>query len=365
MISAGGLITSEVPQDKTKAKYILKGLEALNYDAIGVQWQDLAYGHEFISTTKLPLVATNQQDGPFFSKSLINNNHAKIAFFSWLDPASNPQADNPMMSTTMVDKDTSDLAKALRDAKKNEQTTLLATTLTLEQAQQQLPLENVDILIIKAKYEYYDEPKLINNMLVLTPGSRGMRLGKLNLEITKNGTVKDWKHEIIPLPPEVKDAERMADWYAQYNAEVKADYEKRVALRKKLEAGDSPFAGEMVCQTCHKKEHDTWFDSKHAEAFYVLQDVNKAFDPACIKCHTVGFEIEGGFIDPAITENLMHVQCENCHGAAKKHADSGGQIKTANISWKPEEMCGQCHVQKHSPDFKFESYWPKIAHGKQ
>lgn len=42
LISAGGLLISEMPQDKLKSEYILKGLEALDYDAIGVQWKDLA-----------------------------------------------------------------------------------------------------------------------------------------------------------------------------------------------------------------------------------------------------------------------------------------------------------------------------------
>ncbi len=362
LISAGGLITSEVPQDKVKAEYILKGLEHLDYDAVAVQWKDLAYGTDFISHSKLPFVLTNGISGEFLKKSLINKNHAKISFFNWLDPVSDPQIG---MQAPLANTDTLSLSEALLAAKKNKQTTLLSTTLSLTEAQKQLPLENVDLLIIKAKYEHYGDVQSVNDMLVLTPGSRGMRLAKLKLDINNDGDIKKWQQTVIPLPPEVKDAERMLAWYADYNAKVKADYEKSVAIRKNHASGNSQFAGELVCETCHKKEHDKWFDSRHAEAFYALQDVNKAFDPACIKCHVVGFETEGGFIDPSITESLMHVQCENCHGAAKAHADSGGQQKTANTDWSAEQMCQQCHVQKHSPDFKFDDYWSKISHGKK
>lgn len=359
LISAGGLLVSDMPQDRLKSEYILKGLEAADYDAIGVQWRDLAFGLKFLNDTPLPFVMSNNTTGNFFSKSIINNNHAKLAFFSWLDPDSSPQKG---MQSDIVDKNTSKLAEALKKAKAKKQVTILASTLSLKQAQKKLPLDNVDILIIKAKYERYSEPQKVNNMLVLQPGSRGMRIGKLNLTVNNKGEITAWKHKIIALPPEVGDAPRMADWYAQYNAKVKEDYEKRVAVRKALESGESPFAGEAACQACHKKQHDIWFSTRHAEAFYALQDVNKAFDPDCIGCHTVGFEKTGGFIDPAITENLMHVQCENCHGAAKAHAESGGKTPVKNHDWPKEKMCAQCHVQKHSPDFKFEKYWPKIAH---
>ncbi|MDH5259297.1 MAG: cytochrome c family protein, partial [Gammaproteobacteria bacterium] len=257
---------------------------------------------------------------------------------------------------------TEKLATALKSAKSRKQLTILASTLSLKQAQKTLPLDDVDILIIKAKYERYSEPQQINNMLVLQPGSRGMRIGKLNLTVTKQGKFTTWKHEVIALPPETGDAPRMADWYAQYNAKVKEDYEKRVEVRKVLESGTSPFAGETACKNCHAKQHEIWFKTRHAEAFYALQDSNKAFDPDCIVCHTVGFEKTGGFIDPAITESLMHVQCENCHGAARKHAESDGKIPVTNKDWPNEKMCTQCHIQKHSPDFVLEKYWPKIAH---
>ena len=361
LLSAGGLLSAEGPGDRLKGEYILKGFAKLNYDAIGIQWKDFSYGENFIATTKLPFVVSNMQTDKFLTETLIDNNHASFSFFNWLDPNNAPQKD---MGQSISHSDPSGILKKLETAKKNKQTTILSTTLSLKQAQKIFPLDNVDILIIKAKYEHYGEVQIVDNTLVLQPGSRGMRLGKVQLVIDNNGAIINSKHEVIPLPPEVKDAERMTDWYVEYNEKVKADYEKRVALRKKLEAGESPFAGEMACQSCHKQQHDKWFETRHAEAFYTLQDANKAFDPACIKCHTVGFEVEGGFIDPAITEKLMHVQCENCHGPAKAHVDTAGQKKTGNHNWRPQQMCEQCHVQKHSPDFNFETYWPKISHSK-
>ncbi|MDH3327268.1 MAG: multiheme c-type cytochrome [Gammaproteobacteria bacterium] len=359
LISAGGVLVSDMPQDRLKSEYLLKGFKEINYDAIGVQWRDLAFGSKFLIDSSLPFILSNNTGGEFFGKSLINNNHAKIAFFSWLDPAKSPQKE---MKSDIAYSATDKLATALKKAKSSKQLTILSSTLSLKQAQKTLPLDDVDILIIKAKYEQYGDPQQVNNMLVLQPGSRGMRIGKLNLTVTNQGEMTTWKHKVIPLPEETGDAPRMADWYEQYNTKVKEDYEKRVAIRKVLESGTSVFAGEASCKNCHAKQYKIWSNTRHAEAFYSLQDVNKAFDPDCIGCHTVGFEQKGGFIDPAITENLMHVQCENCHGAARAHAESDGKIPVSNKDWPKEKMCSQCHVQKHSPDFKLEKYWPKIIH---
>jgi len=362
LISSGGLLISEVAQDKIKSKYILSGMEVLNYDAIGVQWKDLSYGIDILNNAELPFIMSNNISQDFFDKRIIDNKHAKFTFFSWLDPNRNPQKD---MGNKIVNDDVNALANNLKKAKSKKQTTILSTTLPLKLAQRKLPLNNVDILLIKAKYEEYGEPQQINKMLVLQPGSRGMRMGKLNLTVSNDGNLIKWTHKVIPLPEDIGDAPRMEQWYADYNEEVRVEYDKRVALRKKLETGESSFAGEAVCKNCHASEHKKWSQTRHSEAFYSLQDVNKSFDPSCIGCHTVGFETRGGFIDPSLTKNLMHVQCENCHGAAKAHAQSAGVQPVSNKDWDNAKICGQCHVQKHSPDFNFETYWPKISHGKQ
>ncbi len=357
LISAGGLLISEIQEDKLKSEYILKGMTALDYDAIGVQWKDLAYGQDFLTKHKLPLVISNSSNSNFSQKIIFRKDNKEIAFFSWLNPSKN-------MQENLVFKNTEKLKQALAEAKNKKQLTTLATTYSLKSAQKKLPLENVDLLIIRSKYELYSEPQQLGNMLVIQPGSRGMRLGKLNFSVNTANKITYWQHKIIPLPPEVKDAPRMQAWYDEYNTKVKEDYQKATALRKALETGESIYAGADACQSCHKKQHDKWKDSRHAEAFYALQDAGKAFDPNCIGCHTVGFKKSGGFLNATLTGNLMHVQCENCHGAAKEHASSGGQTPVSNTDWPKEKMCGQCHVQKHSPDFVFEKYWPKIEHDK-
>lgn len=360
LFTTGGLLVSEMPQDKLKSEYILKGIEALNYDAVGVQWQDLAFGRDFLNDTMNSFVASNWKESDFDKSIDIERSGHNIRFFHWMDPEKDPN--KSMSDKPSVDTSTKSLSENIKQAKKQGNTVIVSSTIPLAQARKHLPLQSIDILFIKPAYEVIGEPQLIGNTLVLQPGSRGMRLGRLDFNVNSSGHITQHKHKVIPLPVDVGDAPRMEGWYKEYNDKLRVEYEKRVAARKAMMSGESPYAGEKVCESCHAAEHEKWFDTPHAEAFFKLMDVGKSFDPNCIGCHTVGFEKPGGYLDYMLTKNLANVQCENCHGAAKAHADSGGVKPVANKGWKPEQMCLQCHVQKHSSDFKFETYWPRIKH---
>jgi len=365
IFSAGGLITSEGANDTIKSAYIFKAFAELGYDAVGVQWKDLSYGVEQAVKNKIPWVSSNWIADEFAESKMvsrtINGERVAVQFFSWLDPNESPTRQMPGAKPVTTDK-TEALKKALNHAKQNKMLTVLSTTLPYELAKSSFDLVNVDVLLVRAAYEVYGEPRQLENTLVLQPGSRGMRLGELNLEVTDAGSFSKWSHQVISMPDKVPDAPRMKAWYEQYNADVKADYLKRVELRKQRESGESPFVGEEQCKSCHEAQYKVWQESQHAIAFEDLEGVQKSFDPECIQCHTVGFNVEGGFVDINITPHLMNVQCENCHGAGKDHVESAGQKPVANKGWSKEKMCSQCHVQKHSPSFNVEKYWPKITH---
>ena len=360
VISAGGLLSTDGPGDQLKGEYILKGFAALNYDAIGVQWRDLAYGAEFALDAPLPWVVSNWQGEGAAKMRVIKRGGQRLAFFSWLDPASSPTR-AMQGGHELVESSVTGLQQALAKARQDGKLTILTTTLPADKTQKALGLEHVDILIERAAYEEYGQPRLVGKTLVLQPGSRGMRLGRLDLTIS-DGHIEKWQHKVLPMPTSIPDAPNLAAWYEEYNAKIKADYLARVAVRKQQESGESPYVGAEVCATCHESQHQVWTESQHAIAYEDLEGVNKAFDPACIKCHTVGFDKPGGFFDFDITGHLMGVQCESCHGAGRAHVEKAGLAPLENAGWQPQQMCAQCHVQKHSPGFDFKTYWPKIAH---
>lgn len=360
LVSSGGLLQAEGSGDQLKSEYILRGFASLDYDAIGLQWGDLAFGAAFAKQKNLPWVASNWHDTGMAFTRILEKAGQRISFFSWLDPKASPlrqmQGDHNLVSDSAEK-----LQQALAQARQRGELTLLTTMLPAEQIARLIGLDDVDILIEQSAYEEYAEPRMLERTLVLTPGSRGMRLGRLDLEMT-DGRIAAWQHEVLPMPASIPDAPQLAVWYEAYNAAVKAAYLKTVEARKTQRDGESPFAGEELCQACHADQHKAWSASQHAVAYEDLEAVGKAFDPECIGCHVVGFNQSGGFFDINITGHLMGVQCESCHGAGRDHAQSGGQKPVANKTWAPQQMCAQCHVQKHSPGFDFGSYWPKIAH---
>lgn len=361
VFSAGGLMSSGAPGDQRRGKYVLKGFAALDYDAIALQWPDLAYGEAFATAAQLPWVASNWIGPTIARHKKVKRGKHTLAFFSWLAPEASPLR-KMSGGEPLIEHDAQILQQSLADADSSGSITVLATTLPLARVNQLMPLDAIDILLIEANYEVYGEPFQFGKTLVLQPGSRGMRIGNLELHLTEDGDIAQWHHEVIPLPNTIADAPRLAEWYEAYNAEVKEAYLKKAALRKLRISGASPYAGAKGCRECHQSAYEIWQASRHPTAFKDLQSVGKAFDPACLPCHTVGFDQAGGFVDGYITSHLTSVQCESCHGPGRGHVASQGQERTANADWSREKICRQCHNRSHSPSFNVAAYWTKIAH---
>ena len=118
----------------------------------------------------------------------------------------------------------------------------------------------------------------------------------------------------------------------------------------------------MACTDCHEEIVAGWKTTPHARAFEDLkkQGEEKQTNPGCVLCHVVAFEAEGGFIDMELTPELKDVQCENCHGPGRKHAESEDP---ADIIGKPAEAgCRVCHTEGQDKNFNF-AIKSKFVHG--
>jgi len=162
------------------------------------------------------------------------------------------------------------------------------------------------------------------------------------------------------------------------------------------------FVGSDACKKCHEAEYKIWQDSKHSHAYNSLAQLatkptNRQYDPECVRCHTIGFGYVGGFVNTTETPKLTEVGCENCHGPGSLHVAKPKEAKFLAVQspWKskptdrvpavavvekgfeamtqPEQqifnkvndMCQKCHDTDNDPGFKFQTFWPKIVHGKK
>lgn len=361
LISSGGLLAIDSATDRIKNKYILKALRKLDYDAIGVQQRDLVFGPELLTSEQLPWVASNRGDDSFRSSRRITHNKTSLSFFSWMNPQ-NVLLHKMQAKPITAKRGIQLMLKDIRRAKQQGDLIVLTTSQPLAEIQKSIDLENIDILLIRAAHEVYGPPQQIGHTLVLQPGSRGMRLGYVDILVNRYHRIQSYQHHVIPLPTSIAEAADMSGWYEEYNAELKQDYLKRVELRKAAETGQSPYAGADQCRPCHQAAWQGWQNSRHARAFASLEKVGKSFDPNCVGCHSVGFEKTGGFIDNQLTGRLENVQCESCHGAGQAHVTSNGTAPLEHKGWPKEKICRQCHVGSHSPSFSVQKYWPKVAH---
>ncbi len=360
-ISAGQLLANESARDQLKSEYILKGFSTFSYDAVAVRWRDLAYGQDFIAGYDIPWLAGNWQNpnDEITMSRKIERTGVTLQVFSWLNPK---RSSFRQMGANhwLTHDDFTLVQQGLKSASQRGELTVLLTAWPLRKVQREFDLADVDILVVRAGHEVFSEPVTEGDTLVLQPGSRGMRLGQLQLEVV-DGVISEYQHQVIEMPESVVDDTELLPWYQEYNAKVKAAYLAQVEIKKSLQMGESHYVGAEQCQTCHESEYKTWQQMPHASAFASLEDVGKSFDPDCIVCHTVGFD-QGGYVDFSLTPELMNVQCENCHGAAKPHVESKGAVKTPNNMMEPAARCKQCHEGSHSPDFDFEQYWPQVIH---
>lgn len=348
ILSAGGLLGANEASEQIKNGFIIKGMNSINYDAIGVQWRDLIYGDEFLINSDLPWVWSNSSDKRYTPGRIIEKGSHKIAFFSWYDPEK--------------EKKSQALQAAIKEAKTSGAITILASDQRLKKAKKLFSFEHLDILLTKARGEPYGEPQLIDQTLILQPGTRGMYMAQLKLKLDQDNRISAFNHDTRSIPASIPDAPQLEPWYSAYNDAVKADFKHRAELQKQRQTSTSPYTGGESCGSCHPRQLEIWKQSEHAKAYEDLVMADKAFDPACVVCHTVGFNQEGGFIDYPLTPELANVQCESCHGAGLEHAESGGQKQTTNHNWKKEQICAQCHYQEHSPGFNINEYWEKITH---
>ncbi len=105
------------------------------------------------------------------------------------------------------------------------------------------------------------------------------------------------------------------------------------------------------CATCHVDIVSAWQTGSHAQAYSdpVFQETwqNDGSDPACLACHTTGYEPRTG--------EYTHegVTCESCHG------ETPADHPPAAMSAKPGvEVCADCHATTYAE-------WQQSKHGEQ
>ena len=263
------------------------------------------------------------------------------------------------------------------------------------------------------------DPVNPDSTMIVRVGHKGQTLGVVG--VFKNTTGFELMYQRVSLTPEFETPDDKVDDNLALKELEK--YSKAVRDRGFLSMNpkvphplqvinpNAQFAGTANCIGCHKDHGNAdvvFAASKHAHAYTALSDIAKRpslrnFDPECIRCHTVGYDYNTGFVNATKTPGLMNVGCENCHGPGSQHValPNNKPFALQMSPWKvngvghlpsPEQMtlfleerdpakkqkiigpgemkvmlsvdsiCQSCHNTENDPHFKIETYWPKIVH---
>jgi hypothetical protein len=146
------------------------------------------------------------------------------------------------------------------------------------------------------------------------------------------------------------------------------------------------YVGSHVCGGCHGGQergapYIPWLRSRHAAAYWRLATdwaltlarsrphfrgiENPREDERCLLCHVTAVQ------DPdALFARTFHarqgVGCESCHGPGSLYVDAAvmsdrDAFLAAGGRLPDERTCRDCH--RNPDNFRFEEWWPKIAHG--
>ena len=133
--------------------------------------------------------------------------------------------------------------------------------------------------------------------------------------------------------------QRLLQTYQQYSD---------AALRKAMEMPRKPglaYVTSSECGRCHQAQLENWRTTPHARAYATLLRVQRAGDPACLRCHTTGFGTEHGFVSSARTPDLANVNCQDCH-RFDMAAHQRDQFKSGRTA---ANACTGCHTPVTDP----------------
>ena len=154
---------------------------------------------------------------------------------------------------------------------------------------------------------------------------------------------------------------------------------------------EGSYVGPKKCAKCHEEQAASWLETRMAHSFDVLRagakakekemaklDPNKDYthEVKCLRCHTTGYGLVGGFVSIEKTPEMAGVTCEACHGPGGVYAElvmrsdkstfTTVEARAAGLVYPPKETaCVTCH-NSDSPfvgmDYKFD-YEQRVRKG--
>jgi hypothetical protein len=377
LVDVGNLTSGGRAYELLKLDYLMRGMVTMGYDAVNLGKREVNLDRDTllqkITAGKLPFVSCNvlnaQTQQPLTAPSLVKTfGGLRVGITGVVEAESDSVG--PGLRVRPPEEALAALLPQLKGQCDHILVLAFAPQETLHRIAARFP--EIGTLLGGDVPQSSGKAETINRTDLFHVTGKGKVIGRLNYALKGGSLVllesKAYKTEdkLSPAPAMTALIKEFKDTLRERNIELAAA-EGLDAIHTEQTTADT-YVGQDKCQPCHATSHKVTLASTHSHAYETLVKKNSEYDPECLRCHTVGYGAQDGFVNLEKTPHFQGVQCENCHGRGKAHIEavqSGKQGKAATQMLKvvTPNSCVRCHDKENSYNFNYATFWPKIKHG--
>jgi 2',3'-cyclic-nucleotide 2'-phosphodiesterase (5'-nucleotidase family) len=371
LLEGGGFFSPKLNYGMRKADLTLDAMSMMDYDGVVIGEEDLGFGIDYLvrraREVGLPVVVANlvdaRADTLYFppSRRLTLPSGLPVTLIGVMSPRLRlpPQVEK---GTVRIGDPRSAVRRELGRLGPDPGLVILLAHMSRQEVQQLAQeFDQIDLVIHGSEGRAMRKVNRRAGAYVLQVSDRGRYMGVAYAVLDDDGgDIRSLQSAVTPMGKEYEDAPAITRLFEAYDLDIAAREQSDVPsgildTRKGLEAS---YAGADACRDCHEDIDVQWRETPHAHAFDILREENREYDRDCTPCHVTGFGVAGGFVRLGDTSDLVHVQCEACHGNASAHVDDPDVATPGDA----RAACRNCHTVDQTPDFDFDTFWERIRH---